>query len=557
VIGVSRGRNSDKSICAAHGIANTLCRFRSLSLVVLFLASFTPAWGQAGNLSCSPRSCKYPAKRSDGSPFALSESADGILTSWRDRALYYVVMGVTNGPKGAREDDFAKADADSLIEALCKQGFKSLPDSAHMSRLVGPDATLQNLDAEITENLPKIDRSKRPLLLFYYSGHGQVDDNFGNLILWSSDAKTLEARYSFSLREEVRRIRTVYQGDLIVILDACYSGQAFRDLSNVTYDDRTAVLASSSDDQQSEALKLPSGSNQLRSAFTFALTQVLLGSDTCDPSSTDPGLICKSISDGVLGLNKLAIAVKVALGKLPLKHKVDPVAHVFAKNPVGMIGYFCETVKDLDSNERELESGNSELFHAVKSAYPLPPADNEALGITDAGGNLLAIVTAHVSNGALAAVTINSLIDKAVSAHVAGAPPAAPLMVVSLDVRSKSLDQWAPGLTDIPTIQNAASLSASGSKSVLQSFVAQVSKAKAEGTVASSLPLISITMGVEDSGTVGSVVTTQETVVLKDEESIPSLLFKDATGKVVFESAHPLDSDRIQVNATKVAVPPS
>jgi len=262
----------------------------SRALVLLLLMSthaFVAATAQLAQ--CSLRSCRYPSKKTDGSTLAVTESTDDVLARWKGRALYYLVMGVSNGPKGAKEDDFARADVDSLIDALCRQGFRSLPNSAHKSRLVGQDATLRNLDAEITENLPNIERSKRPLLLLYYSGHGQVDSNAGNLMLWDTEAKTLDARYSFSLREEVRRIRTVYQGDLVIILDACYSGQAFRDLSNMGYDDRTALLASSADDQQSEALKLPPGHGQLRSAFTYALTQVLLGSDTCDPSSLEPG----------------------------------------------------------------------------------------------------------------------------------------------------------------------------------------------------------------------------------------------------------------------------
>lgn len=146
----------------------------SVSLALLLTTS---SGQQADSETQCTRSCKYPAMTADGKPLNLNPSSDKILSGWNARARYYLIMGVRNGPPGTREDDFAKADVDSLLETLCKQRFQPLPGSPYMSKLVDADATVKNLDAEITEYLPQIPASRRPLLVFYYAGHGAVDKN--------------------------------------------------------------------------------------------------------------------------------------------------------------------------------------------------------------------------------------------------------------------------------------------------------------------------------------------------------------------------------------------
>lgn len=489
---------------------------RLLSIVLLICVSpvllHTTSSGQPPDPGplCT-RICKYPATTSDGKPLNLTPVSDRILAGWNSRARYYLIMGVRNGPPGTREDDFAKADVDSLLETLCKQHFQPLPGSPYMSKLVDKDATLKNLDTEITEYLPHVPASRRPLLVFYYAGHGAVDKNFDNLLmLWGSEANTLEAKYSFSLREEIRKIRWVYSGDLLVILDACYSGQAVRDLTGNEFDNRTAVLASSSNDEPSEAVKIPGGGDQLKSAFTYALTQVLQGSEPCDSDSASKTPLCKSTRGGVLGLSDLLGAVKVGLSNLPLHSHVAPIMKPFGTAQVGMVGYYCEAVRDLDDISRMIEAGADDLLELLNSTPALVAHDKEAFGIVDEHLNLLATVTAYVSKGTVSTVTVDSLV--ATSLNAAGASNAR-LKVVGFELRDNGVMQFKGG----------ANLLGSSSQVLFNSLKAQAALALQPG----AFPMDDSTLVLRSAS---------KTVVLDKAEAVARILTKDPTGQVVFRA---------------------
>jgi hypothetical protein len=459
------------------------------------------------------RACKYPAKTIDDQPIAGFLPPDPVLEAWQFRALHYLVMGVSGITANDEGDaDFAKADVTSFVSALKTQGFRPLPGSIHGSVLIGKDATIENLNEEITENLPNVPAGKRPLLVLYYAGHGEVDPVFHNLVLWPRNAKSLNIKYSFSLKEQIRKIRTVYAGDLLVILDACYSGQAVEDLSNNDLSSRTAVLASSSDKQTSEAIK-PIGSTRFVSAFTYALGEVLHGADTCDPGAP-PRAICKATRSGILGIAGLQETLENNLSQLTLSAPMSPSVKLYLSAPGAMLGYFCEAVKDPFDVARRNEVAAQRLINALNGdshsliAGPFTSvANNEALGIVDGDGDLMATVSAFKVNGKVAAVSFDTIVNN-------------PLGRPGRPTSNLTINKLNPSIDGSRTLNSIATLSPESSSLVTDGIDAQINYTK-------FLAL---------SGTDPQVEQKLETspLLLQDATKVSAVLSNSSEGKVTF-----------------------
>src|SRR6202023_1401724 len=124
--------------------------------------------------------------------------------------------------------------------------------------------------------------SNNPLLVLYFSGHGIPSIGPDDLYLPLFDSKSLTVTQSQSLKDLLTKLRTNYQGELIVVLDACFSGTATVGKVLTSVDDftKTAILTSSSFDEFSYPITVKSIK---QSAFTsFFLEALRSGGDVRD-----------------------------------------------------------------------------------------------------------------------------------------------------------------------------------------------------------------------------------------------------------------------------------
>jgi len=187
------------------------------------------------------------------------------------------------------------------------------------------------------------------------------------------------------------------------VLDACYSGQAIRDVSGMAYDDNTALLASSSRTEQSSATL--NGKNQ--SAFTAVLTTFLLGSPSCSVPQIGPS-VC-DYKDGIIGIHEVRSATTLALRRLS---KPDPRAKEFEEDKVGMIGYFCEAAAEMNTVNRQLLTADQIILSSIREGALVMGgrvSDQDVLTVKDNSDNLLAVLTVQASDQRVVKVRISGV----------------------------------------------------------------------------------------------------------------------------------------------------
>jgi hypothetical protein len=235
------------------------------------------------------------------------------------------------------------------------------------------------------------------------------------------------------------RADTVYQGDLLIILDACFSGHATQDLASAL-PERTAILTSSSARQTSQAITPPDG-GPLTSAFTYVLTQILKGAPACD-TTIDNAPICTASKGGVLSVSDLRISLKLGFRQLNLERQPDPDLKPFSQDSVGMVGYYCEAVRNINDNNRFAKESDILVAEALQSSMVSIISPDDALALVNSAGRLLATFSVASEGGLPDHITLHSL----VGADVARTPKApGPLAIVRLrpfkrdsDIRTES-----------------------------------------------------------------------------------------------------------------------
>lgn len=254
--------------------------FRILVLGVIFALSavFTPA---------EPDQSACPAdlnkKFEQQSSKTLPWNKDQLGHNWAARPKYFIVIGVTEiggSDPPNKPQDFAMVDAENVASRLCDLGYGPVPGAPHNSILSGSNATRDNILAAIekTAQIP----SNRPLLILYYSGHGLSDASPQDLYLPLYDSKALTVTQSQSLKDLLTKLRNNYSGDLIMVLDACFSGTAAvaKLFDNVNEFSKTAILTSSSVEEFSYPITVET---KRQSAFThFFLRALQTGGDVND-----------------------------------------------------------------------------------------------------------------------------------------------------------------------------------------------------------------------------------------------------------------------------------
>jgi len=146
-----------------------------------------------------------------------------LITNAQKKALIIGISDYTD-PRlkvDGRNLNFCRNDAETMGEELKKLNF----DIAEGNMLVG-EANWEKVRNTIYDFFVDNEGSPDDTLLFYYSGHGVLDDQ-GNIYLALSDTdpkKPYMRGYSFG--DLTMMIERTISTRVVVILDCCYSGSA-------------------------------------------------------------------------------------------------------------------------------------------------------------------------------------------------------------------------------------------------------------------------------------------------------------------------------------------
>jgi hypothetical protein len=151
------------------------------------------------------------------------EEVDGPFRYWTRRKKYFLVIAVSQTDVPKTDLPFAQVDGQRVVEALIGLGYQPL-DPAH-PLLTGKEATASAIMASLKEARRKYEEAT---LVVYYTGHGAV----GSKDLWLQTAGQVEVGDGQGLKvgDLVVHVRQAahekaFEGELVLILDACYSGQ--------------------------------------------------------------------------------------------------------------------------------------------------------------------------------------------------------------------------------------------------------------------------------------------------------------------------------------------
>lgn len=200
----------------------------------------------------------------------IPEQADGPFQVWKEKDKYFLVIAVDQtGVKGT-DLDFARVDGREVADTLANLGYKPLLENARL--LTGEQTNRDNVISAL-EGLK--DLVPPATVIVYYSGHGITGEQEPNLWLQLSGQDKMGSRHGVTLSEVVKTPRMVgYNGELIVILDAGYSGRATLSETLTLKDlgEKTIIFSSSIKKQNSQTIQLPEGK---KSAFTHTLLNAL------------------------------------------------------------------------------------------------------------------------------------------------------------------------------------------------------------------------------------------------------------------------------------------
>jgi len=220
----------------------------------------------------------------------IPEESDGPFQIWKEKDKYFLVIAVDHTAPNETGLDLSKVDGSKVADSFNKLGYQPLLEN---TRFLSGEQTNQNKVISALKILK--DLESPATVIVYYSGHGVTSQQEPHLWLQLSGQDKVGPGYGISLRELVRTPRVEgYNGELIVILDASYSGRASLSeaLSLQDLSENTIIFSSSSTKQNSQTLRLPDGQ---KSAFTYTLLKAL----SSQWSTADENV------DGILRLSEL------------------------------------------------------------------------------------------------------------------------------------------------------------------------------------------------------------------------------------------------------------
>jgi tetratricopeptide (TPR) repeat protein len=230
----------------------------------------------------------------------IPEESDGPFQVWKEKDKFFLVITVDQtGPKET-DLDFSHVEGPKVADTFAKLGYKPLLGNTRF--LTGEQTSRGNVILAL-EGLK--DLAPPATVLLYYSGHGVTSEQEHNLWLQLSGQDTVGPGHGVTLSEVVKTPRMAgYNGELIVILDASYSGQATLSeaLTPKNLSEKTLIFSSSSTKQNSQTLRLLQGK---KSAFTYTL---LKGLDS-QWSTADEN------RDGILRVSELNTFTRIQLNR--------------------------------------------------------------------------------------------------------------------------------------------------------------------------------------------------------------------------------------------------
>jgi hypothetical protein len=165
-------------------------------------------------------------------PATLKTPAPGLMRSDVDTPTYRVLENPNNYAvvvgiekyADLPDAEFALRDADAVRRHLLAMGYPS----RNVIYLTGQNATRASIHKYLREWLPRNVRSDSRVF-FYYSGHGAPDPKTGEayLVPWDGDPRFLETT-AYPVRDLYGALDKLPAGDVIVALDACFSGAGGR-----------------------------------------------------------------------------------------------------------------------------------------------------------------------------------------------------------------------------------------------------------------------------------------------------------------------------------------
>jgi len=177
-----------------------------------------------------------------------------------------------------------------------------------------------------------------------------------------------------------------------------------------------------------------------------------------------------------------------------------------------MVGYYCETVSDLDTQERDSVSSIDVVATSINQSVAVP-ADREAFGIVDSHNTILAVLSAHVTHGQTATVTVDSMVPSFVTA-ILDSSRTNGTRELSL-VRFTGVPLHSFSKANKPTFRSVAQLSSADSELLIKGLAAHAA-------LSQELPADS--------------KSALETAYLPDPDYVGWMLVKDARGVVTLEN---------------------
>jgi tetratricopeptide (TPR) repeat protein len=217
------------------------------------------------------------------------EETDGPFRYWTRRKKYFLVIAVNQTDVAKTDLPFAQVDGHLVADALSGLGYQPL-DPIHPI-LTGQDGTASAIMARLDEARRK---EEEAILIVYYTGHGAVGPK--DLWLQTAGQEKVGDGQGVKVSDLVVQVRQTasgkaFEGELVLILDACYSGQGTvaQGLTLGDLGKRTTILTSSTEVQESFSLNPPVVPKRM-SAFTYTFIQGL-GSAWAEADRDSDGIL--------------------------------------------------------------------------------------------------------------------------------------------------------------------------------------------------------------------------------------------------------------------------
>jgi tetratricopeptide (TPR) repeat protein len=289
-----------------------------------------------GTIIAQQKSSPAPAPRPPASKPTDSTASDDAGLFWSGRQKYILVVAASKTSGTNNDLPFTKVDGQLVSQSFTERGYEKL------ELLNDKRATRDNF----IKQLQRI-RAFPPtaVVVVYYSGHAVKDPQERDLWLQLYGQTEFGDHYGLSMSEIIGAARgSTFKGDLVIILDSCYSGQGtVTSQLSLRETDKTVIFASSATYQQSYSVTQPSGVEI--SAFTHYLLRAL-GPDWVEADGDSDGIILYSDLQTYIE-NKLLemLRDKAILGLMQ--------PQLFGQSPKIWAAYDARQARNFESQQRK------------------------------------------------------------------------------------------------------------------------------------------------------------------------------------------------------------